>query len=213
MSWAALANNQMVSRDNLQNAVDTGVLRLKNTITGTGTRMCTKADITNFVYVDTTNTTYAGYASNQLVPKSVIFNARDNIYSVAITETQTLNTTYYCSTNVCGNSGSYSWIQNTVTATLKNPSGNTITNYLGYQVDVNFDGVSAGCFSGTVPFSASVLNGNSSGAFTYNVEITTNCGDPDAFCCTTETIYLDCITSVTNSYSVSGPYSYCGSPP
>jgi hypothetical protein len=35
MSWASIANDQLVTRDNLQNGVDTGVLLLKSAITGT----------------------------------------------------------------------------------------------------------------------------------------------------------------------------------
>lgn len=75
MSWAGIANNQEVTRDNLQDAVNTGVLLSKATITGTGSQCVTKSNVNTFVYVDSGETTWATYGNGQLVPKSVITNA------------------------------------------------------------------------------------------------------------------------------------------
>ena len=69
MSWAGIANNQCVSRDNLQNAVNTGVFILKNTIPA-GTRQITKAEANNYVELDTSYGPFASKTFNQLVVKS-----------------------------------------------------------------------------------------------------------------------------------------------
>lgn len=69
MSWAALANNQCISLNNLQNAVNTGVFTLKNTIPA-GNEQITKADAFFYVNIDATYPPYANKASNQLVVKS-----------------------------------------------------------------------------------------------------------------------------------------------
>lgn len=81
MSWAGLASNQTVSFNNLQNAVNTGVFTLKNTIP-VSTEQITKADADYYVYIDTTYGPYASKASNQLVVKS-------NLQAAATTTTTT----------------------------------------------------------------------------------------------------------------------------
>jgi hypothetical protein len=65
MSWAGLASNQCVSRNNLQNAVNTGVFVLKNTIPA-GTKQITKDEANSYVYINP----IPSKASNQLVVKS-----------------------------------------------------------------------------------------------------------------------------------------------
>lgn len=65
MSWAALASNQCVSCNNLQNAVDTSVFVLKNAIP-VSTKQITKAEAENYVYINA----IPSKASNQLVVKS-----------------------------------------------------------------------------------------------------------------------------------------------
>lgn len=69
MSWAGIANNQCVSRNNLQDAVNNGVFTLKNTIPA-GTKQITKAEANNYVNIDTAYGPYASKAYNQLVVKS-----------------------------------------------------------------------------------------------------------------------------------------------
>jgi len=69
MSWAALANNQCISFNNLQNAVTTGVFTLKNTIP-VSTEQITKSDADFYVFINTAYSPYAAKASNQLVVKS-----------------------------------------------------------------------------------------------------------------------------------------------
>lgn len=69
MSWAALANNQCISLNNLQNAVNTGVFTLKNAIPSSS-KQITKADAFFYVNIDAAYPPYANKASNQLVVKS-----------------------------------------------------------------------------------------------------------------------------------------------
>ena len=69
MSWAALASNQCVSCENLQDAVTTGVFALKSTIPSTSPakyKQVTKTEAEAYVYC----TVGGGKASNQLVVKS-----------------------------------------------------------------------------------------------------------------------------------------------
>ena len=81
MSWAALASNQCISFNNLQNAVNTGVFTLKNTIP-VSTEQITKADADYYVNINTSYGPYAAKASNQLVVKS-------NLQAAATTTTTT----------------------------------------------------------------------------------------------------------------------------
>ncbi len=69
MSWAALASNQTISFNNLQDAVNTSVFVLKNAIP-VSLEQITKADADYHVYIDTAYGPYASKASNQLVVKS-----------------------------------------------------------------------------------------------------------------------------------------------
>lgn len=69
MSWASLANNQTVSFNNLQNAVNTYVFVAKTAIP-VSTEQITKADADTYVYIDTAFASYAAKSSNQLVVKS-----------------------------------------------------------------------------------------------------------------------------------------------
>jgi len=64
MSWAALASNQCVSCNNLQDAVNTSVFVLKNTIP-VSTKQITVAEAENYVYI----APIQGKASNELVVK------------------------------------------------------------------------------------------------------------------------------------------------
>jgi hypothetical protein len=70
MSWAGLADNEAVSLTNLQNAVDTGVLALKNTIPPASNECITKVEADYLVYINTSKPSYDAKASNQLVVKS-----------------------------------------------------------------------------------------------------------------------------------------------
>ncbi len=51
MSWAGIASNQCVSLNNLQDAVDTSVFTLKNTIPA-GLKQITKAEANDYVNID-----------------------------------------------------------------------------------------------------------------------------------------------------------------
>jgi hypothetical protein len=81
MSWAALASNQCISFNNLQNAVNTGVFTLKNSIP-VSSEQITKADADYYVNINTSYGPYAAKASNQLVVKS-------NLQAAATTTTTT----------------------------------------------------------------------------------------------------------------------------
>ena len=69
MSWASLANNQTVSFNNLQNAVNTGVFVPTPTPIPISTEQITKADAPLYAQIDQTVASYAAKASNQLVVK------------------------------------------------------------------------------------------------------------------------------------------------
>jgi hypothetical protein len=69
MSWATLANNQTVSFNNLQNAVNNGVFTAKTAIPVSNEQI-TKADADTYVNINTSFGPYAAKASNQLVVKS-----------------------------------------------------------------------------------------------------------------------------------------------
>jgi len=69
MSWAGIAANQCVSLNNLQDAVDTSVFTLKNTIPA-GLKQITKAEANDYVDIDVSYAPYAAKSSNQLVVKS-----------------------------------------------------------------------------------------------------------------------------------------------
>jgi hypothetical protein len=69
MSWAGIAANQCVSLNNLQNAVDTSVFTLKNTIPA-GLKQITKAEAGFYVNINQGFAPYAAKSSNQLVVKS-----------------------------------------------------------------------------------------------------------------------------------------------
>jgi len=69
MSWSSLANNQTVSFNNLQNAVNTGVFTLKTSIPASNEQI-TKEDANTYVNISTSFAPYANKALNQLVTKS-----------------------------------------------------------------------------------------------------------------------------------------------
>jgi len=69
MSWASLANNQTVSFNNLQSAVNNGVFTAKTAIPVSNEQI-TKADANTYVNINTSFGPYAAKASNQLVVKS-----------------------------------------------------------------------------------------------------------------------------------------------
>jgi len=69
MSWAGLANNQTVSFNNLQNAVNTGVFPSVTPIP-VSTKQITKSEASSSVWLTTNYAPFAALASNQLVVKS-----------------------------------------------------------------------------------------------------------------------------------------------
>lgn len=90
MSWAGLASNQTVTCNNLQNAVNTGVFTLKNSIPATN-ECITKENANYYVNINTSVASYASKASNQLVYKAdlvapssgVVFTATSGLYPVS----------------------------------------------------------------------------------------------------------------------------------
>ena len=83
MSWAGIAANQGVSLNNLQNAVDTSVFTLKNTIPA-GTKQITKTEAAYYVNINTGYAPYAAKTSNQLVVKSNLIAATPLPYSYTV---------------------------------------------------------------------------------------------------------------------------------
>lgn len=88
--WSNIASNQTVSRNNLQNAVNTGVFTAKTSIPA-GTKQITKAEANTYVNLNTSNAGYASKASNQLMVKTdltapasgVVFTAISGLYPVS----------------------------------------------------------------------------------------------------------------------------------
>jgi hypothetical protein len=70
MSWISLANNQTVSFNNLQNAVNNGVFTPTSTSIPASNEQITKADAPIYVNINTAFASYAAKASNQLLVKS-----------------------------------------------------------------------------------------------------------------------------------------------
>ena len=71
MSWSGLADNQTISFNNLQDAVNTGYVYALTTIP-TGLEQITKSDASTYVSIDTSYSPYASKSSDQLVVKSNI---------------------------------------------------------------------------------------------------------------------------------------------
>jgi hypothetical protein len=105
MSWAGISSNQCVSFNNLQDAVNTGVFTLKNSIPASSEQI-TKADADYYVNINTSYGPYASKASNQLVVKS-------NLQAAATTTTTTASPScqqiylYPYNSGACDHFGSY----------------------------------------------------------------------------------------------------------
>ena len=83
MSWAGIASNQCVSFNNLQDAVNTSVFTLKNTIP-VSLKQITKLEAGFYVNIDQGFAPYAGKTSNQLVVKSNLIAATPLPYSFTL---------------------------------------------------------------------------------------------------------------------------------
>jgi hypothetical protein len=217
MSWASIANDQLVTRDNLQNGVDTGVLLLKSAITGTGTRIVTKSNVNSFIFMNESQATWASLASNRCPTKLQILNAKQDreVYEIRVTNNPTYSTTTLnCTSNIDpGSSGNYDYVQGRVTATILDQTGAAFNNNLGYTIEVYLDATASGCYNGPTNFTISITNGNSSNFVQYDYQKVDNCGDPDAFACTFNQIDIDCVTSITNGIpmTLDSNVAYCGS--
>lgn len=96
MSWSGLSNNQTVSFNNLQDAVDTLVFTQSATIP-VSLEQITKTDANIYVYIDTAYNPYSSKASNQLVVKSDLIAA--TIY--------TLNASVISAVTACSGAGGW----------------------------------------------------------------------------------------------------------
>ena len=83
MSWAGIAANQCVSLNNLQDAVNTSVFTLKNTIPA-GLKQITKAEAGFYVNINQGFAPYAAKSSNQLVVKSNLVACTPLSYSYTL---------------------------------------------------------------------------------------------------------------------------------
>ena len=146
MSWAGIANNQTVTFNNLQDAVNTGVFTAKAAIP-VSQKCITKTDANDYVNINTSKDTYAAKAPNQLV------------YKADLVASSPTNTIIYVPS-----SGLYPLSGESFTST----SG-VITNYFNVQMWVYCVFNSAGLSSGTVyndymtiiPLSSKEINGQS----------------------------------------------------
>lgn len=89
MSWASLANNQTISFNNLQNAVNNGVFSAKTTIPSSNEQI-TKSDANTYVHLNTSFAPYAAKSSNQLVVKSNLQSESDGTVTFRSSSTRTL---------------------------------------------------------------------------------------------------------------------------
>jgi hypothetical protein len=74
-TWAGTAGNQAVTRAALQNAVDLGILTLKDGVTIPGTtplRCVTKSELLSWVYVDPNDSDLSGRSNSQLIIKNSV---------------------------------------------------------------------------------------------------------------------------------------------
>lgn len=73
-TWAATADNQLVTFNALRDAYDTNQMYFKSAPTGSN-EICTKADIETYVNIDTATSGWSGYSSTRCLTKSVIRGA------------------------------------------------------------------------------------------------------------------------------------------
>jgi hypothetical protein len=79
MPWNTLTNNQAISRNNLQNAVNTGLFTLKSTIPATN-ECVTKTEANSYVYIDPSYPPFASKTDNQLVVKQDLKAYKATLY-------------------------------------------------------------------------------------------------------------------------------------
>jgi len=99
MSWAGIANNQLVTFDNLRDAVDNGVFDSKVPLSSipTGNEIITKADASAYVWLNEAASPWSTYTDDRCPPKSsFIVNNFCTIVVIASTDIQssTGNTLY-----------------------------------------------------------------------------------------------------------------------
>ena len=100
MSWASIASNQAVSRNNLIYAVNNGIFVGKSSIPATN-ECITKDEADTYVFINTSKATYAAKSSNQLVVKNdleasnnVQFITSSGLYPVTGPSSTTTGTLY-----------------------------------------------------------------------------------------------------------------------
>lgn len=153
MSWASIANNQTVTFNNLQDAVNNNIFLQKNIIPASN-KCITKTDANNYVYLDTNNSGYAAKASNQLVTKqdlqgTVTFIAYSGYYPVVGGSSTTTGTVY----NYTGSTINL-WLafySGTVNSGNLGSSTDFMTIVPASSISVTASGISAGViyYSGT----------------------------------------------------------------
>lgn len=101
MSWSGISNNQMVTCNNLKDAVNTGILLLRNTIP-VSDKCVTKSEANNYVYLNGGNSGYVAKSSNQLLAKQdinsytngIIFTPSSGLYPVSGASSTCVGTLY-----------------------------------------------------------------------------------------------------------------------
>jgi hypothetical protein len=134
MPWSTLASNRAVSRNNLIDAVNSGIFALKNLIPATD-ECVTKEEADYYVYINTGKASYAAKSANQLVVKDDLVTANNAIFVTS--------------------SGFYpvTGPSNTTTGTLYNLTNAQIFYILSFN--------SGGVGSGTLNNDALYISGNS----------------------------------------------------
>lgn len=94
MSWAGLANNQTVSKANLQNAIDTSVFAAgASAIAGATNQEVSKQNAVNYIVLDPNYAPFLAKSNNQLIVKSdikgkVTFNISNSSLDISLTDVQ-----------------------------------------------------------------------------------------------------------------------------
>lgn len=147
MSWVGIASNQCVSLNNLQNAVDTSVFTLKNTIPA-GTKQITKAEAAYYVNINQGYAPYAAKTSNQLVVKSNLQACTSLSYSYTLYYQYTDGPYFFAGYTTSG----AACAATTPTITLYSSSSTVSVGAALYTDPCGYDAFYANSYSGSYPY-------------------------------------------------------------
>lgn len=179
MSWASIAENQAVTFNNLQDAVNTGVFTAKTSIPASQ-ECITKTDANTYVNINTSNPGYASKAANQLVVKNDLSTGAPAVYLTVSTGLYPVTGPSNIVTgNIYNNTGDYVYFI-LVFNSGGQSSGYVTNDGLGITGSVSPSGIGVyGSITGpgttlTSQFNEPLYNGiiaiSSNGVFPFNLE-------------------------------------------